>query len=91
MARAYRMTSARRAAIRKAQLASARKRRGRRNKKIAAGVALAGAGVIGVTMYASKGRGKGKGKSGKNSTAINTVSQTMAAPSKSLDIIRSTS
>lgn len=80
------MTSARRAAIRKAQLASARKRKGKRNKKIAAGAAVAGIGVLGVTMYASKGRKKRAGG------AVNVVSETMTASpravSKELDLIR---
>lgn len=36
MAKAYKMTAARRAALRKAQLASARKRKGKKNPKLAA-------------------------------------------------------
>lgn len=86
MARAYRMTSARRAAIKKAQRISAQKRRGKHRKKIAAGVV--GVGVIGVTMYAANGYRK-RGKGGKG--PVNVVSQTMAATpsaSKELDLIR---
>jgi hypothetical protein len=62
MARAYRMTSARRYAIKKAQAASARKRRGkrRRNIGIGVGVGLAGAGVVAVTMAASGYRSRGR-------------------------------
>lgn len=87
MARAYRMTSARRAAIRKAQLASARKRRGKRKKKIIAG-SVAAVGVVGVTMYATKNRRRKSGAS-----SVNVVSETMAASnsqsvSKQLDLIR---
>ncbi len=90
MARAYRMTSARRAAIRKAQQASARKRRGKK-KKVAIGAGVAGLGVIGVTMYASMGRGRGK-----KSVAgpVNVVTTTMAvepiklSESKEIDLIR---
>jgi hypothetical protein len=48
------MTSARRAAIRKAQLASARKRRGK-GKKRAAAAGVASLGVVGVTLYAASG------------------------------------
>lgn len=82
------MTGARRAAIRKAQLASARKRKGKRKKKIAGGVAAVG--VIGVTMYAAHGYRK-RGKGSKN--PVNVVSATMttstpASVSKELDLIR---
>ena len=89
------MTSARRAAIKKAQAASARKRRGRRNKKIAAGVGLASVGVIGITMAASRSRKRGAVS---KTTPVNVVQNTVHAPapeqklstSKELDIIRVT-
>lgn len=65
MARAYKMTPARRAAIRKAQAASARKRKGRRaasrptqkqirNKKVIKGVAI-GAAAVGFGVAAVYG------------------------------------
>lgn len=51
MARRYRMTPARRAALKKAQAASARKRR-RRNRKIATAVGVVGAtAVVGAAAY----------------------------------------
>jgi hypothetical protein len=62
MARAYRMTSARRYAIKKAQAASARKRRGKRRRNIGIGIGAvaAGAGVVAVTMAASGYRTRGR-------------------------------
>lgn len=57
---AYRMTSARRAALRKAQLASARKRK--RNRKVKKAAAAVGAvGVIGATVGAGVYRHKASG------------------------------
>lgn len=68
-ARHYKMTARRRAALRKAQIASARKRRNRRK---AAKVAV-GAGVIAVTMAGSYQRSKRK------AAAKNVVQQTTLA------------
>ncbi len=61
MARRYKMTSARRAALRKAQAASARKRRrGGRGRKIAIGVGvLAGAAGVGAAVYLGSRGSKG--------------------------------
>lgn len=89
MARAYRMTSARRAAIKKAQRISAQKRRGKRRKRIATGVAAAG--VVGVTLYAAnkyRKRGSGGGR------PMNAVSATMdtqkVSDSREVDLFRTT-
>lgn len=84
MARAYRMTSARRAAIRKAQLASARKRRGRRRRRIATGVGIASAGVLAVTLGASARYGTRRRA---RMSAANVV-QTTISTSKELDLPR---
>lgn len=88
MARAYRMTSARRAAIKKAQAASARKRRGKRKRKIATGVGIVGGlGVVGVTMYAAN-KGMKKRKSQKQSS-VGVVTETIQmSTSKEIDVIR---
>lgn len=86
MARAYRMTSARLAAIRKAQRISAQKRRGKKRKRIAASVAVGavGAGVLGVTL----GRYRSRKKGGKVSVVSTTMSSQPISNSKELDIIR---
>lgn len=91
MARAYRMTSARRAAIKKAQRISAQKRRGKKKKR-AIGAGIAAAGVIGVTMYAANGYRK-RNRSSKSVGNINVVSVTTSADkpytgNKELDIVR---
>lgn len=72
---AYRMTPARRRALRKAQMASARKRRGKgkgklaaanrratRNKRIAIGTGLAAGAAIGAVVYTNRGGPAGKVK-----------------------------
>lgn len=90
MARAYRMTPARRAAIRKAQLASARKRRGRK-KKVIGGTLLgaAGLGVVAVTL-GRRYRGSSKKTSAKSK--VNVVNTTMSpvnlSSSKEIDVVR---
>lgn len=87
MARAYRMTSARRAAIRKAQLASARKRRGRRNKRIATGVGV-GVGVVAVTLGAAA-HSYGKRRRGRMQNVVQTTVQASnRSTSKELDVVR---
>lgn len=76
MARAYRMTSARRAAIKKAQAASARKRRGKRKRRIATGVGIVGGlGVVGVTLYAANNRSRNR----KSGSSVGVVQQTMTS------------
>ena len=95
MARAYRMTAGRRAAIKKAQAASARKRRGRRKKKIAIGAGIGALGVVGVTMAAANGYGKRRRALIANAGVLEA---TMAPPkkeikyssSKEIDLIRVT-
>lgn len=87
MARAYRMTSARRAAIRKAQLASARKRRGRRKKRIATAVGV-GAGVIGVTLAAKSYRRRGRGS--KNVVNATMEPSIQYSDSTDVDVVRHT-
>ena len=87
MARAYRMTSARRAAIRKAQLASARKRRGKKRRQIATGV-----GVLAVTMAAAGGAAHYRRKRGA-SKSVNVVQETLRptetlSTSKEIDVLR---
>lgn len=74
--RYYRMTAKRRAALRKAQLASARKRR--RKKKIA----ISTASVVAVTAASAGGYGYGKRQRRKN--ASNVVSSTMSATSQAV-------
>lgn len=71
--RGYRMTAARRAALRKAQIASARKRR--RNKKI-----VKVAGVIAVTVAAGGG-GYARARKRGGSASINVVNTTVNATS----------
>lgn len=87
MARAYRMTSARRYAIKKAQAASARKRRGKRRRKIGVGVGLS---VVAVTVaaggYAARRRG---GKRGVLQTTLGD-SPIKYSTSKEIDVIRQT-
>lgn len=82
------MTSARRAAIKKAQRISAQKRRGKRRRKIALGVGAA-AGVIGVTLYASrKRRGRSKGHGSMNAVSTTLEPQIKYSDSKEIDFIR---
>lgn len=85
------MTSARRAAIRKAQLASARKRRNRGRKRAALGVA-AGVGVIGVTMAAANGYGNRRRArmAPKNVVEATVQPQIQYSNSKELDVFRVT-
>ena len=93
MARAYRMTAGRRAAIKKAQAASARKRRGKRKKRIAIGAGIGALGVVGVTMAAANGYGKRRRALIANAGGLEA---TMAPPkkeikystSKEIDVIR---
>ena len=60
---AYRMTAARRAALKKAQIASARKRKGR-GRKIAKGVAIAGGvAAVGTAIYVGKSTKQQAGRS----------------------------
>lgn len=95
MARAYRMTAGRRAAIKKAQAASARKRRGRRKKRIAVGAGIGALGVVGVTLAAANGYGKRRRALIANAGVLEA---TMAPPekeikyssSKEIDVIRVT-
>lgn len=92
MARAYRMTSARRAAIKKAQRISAQRRKGKRRKR-AVGAGIAAAGVIGVTLYAANGYGNRKRARKAAAGKVNVVATTMAAEppytgGKELDIFR---
>jgi len=96
VARAYRMTSARRAAIKKAQAASARKRRGKKKRRIAAGVGagVGALGVIGVTLYAANNRSRRK-KSGSttakavSSSPVNVVQQTTGSSPKPITFDKS--
>ena len=89
MARAYRMTSARRAAIKKAQAASARKRKGRHRRRAAIGIAVGvGIGVLGVTLTRNPKKRKAAGP-------VNVVNTTLPqAPAvtktKEIDILRVT-
>jgi hypothetical protein len=94
MARAYRMTSARRAAIKKAQRISAQRRKGKGRKK-AVGAGIAAAGVIGVTMYAANGYGNRKRARKAAAGRVNVVAMTTTATtgqaysgSKEIDIVR---
>lgn len=92
MARAYRMTSARRAAIRKAQQASARKRRGRKKAKIA----VSSLGVVAVTVAAGYGYRKyGARKKSKSMPVTQNIVQVTTpsivySNSKEIDVFRET-
>ena len=89
MARAYRMTSARRAAIKKAQAASARKRKGKNRKRAAIGAAAIGVGVLGVTLAKTRsGRKKSRGPVSVIGTTVEPAGQ--VSTSKELDILRVT-